>query len=67
MRTSDVVSGADVTALPQIALLIFLAVFAAVLWRVFRPSSAPRLKRESVLPLEDGLVVNGTEVSDGAA
>lgn len=65
MRTSDIVSGADVTTLPQIALVIFLVVFAAVLWRVFRPSSAPRLQRERVLPLEDGVVVKGSEVLDG--
>ena len=67
MRMSDIVSNANVADLPVIALLIFLGVFAAVMWRVFRPASRARLEREQVLPLEDGVVVSGAEVLDGQA
>jgi len=68
MRMSDIVSAMNATVLPSIALVLFLLVFALVIWRVFRPASAARLRRERVLPLEDGVVVGvRTEACDGQA
>ncbi len=53
MRLSDIVGGMDLATYPQIALVIFLAVFAAVSWRAFHKRHAAEHARAAHLPLEE--------------
>ncbi len=53
MRISDIVSNMNLATYPQIALVIFLAVFAAVTWRVLRNRHAREYAEAARLPLED--------------
>jgi cbb3-type cytochrome oxidase subunit 3 len=54
MKLSDVVANAGLALWAEIALILFVIAFAAVLWRVFRPSSRAEHDRMSRLPLDDG-------------
>ena len=54
MRLADVVSGSGLAVYAEIALLLFLAVFVAVVVRVFSPKRAADLEAARRLPLEDG-------------
>lgn len=53
MRMSDIVGNMDLATYPQIALVIFLVVFAAVSWRALRKRHAAEYARAAQLPLED--------------
>ena len=53
MRISDIVSHMDLATYPQVALVIFLTVFAAVSWRVLRNGHARDYAEAARLPLED--------------
>ena len=53
MKLSDVVGHAGLAIYAQIALLLFLAVFVAVVVRVFRPSAKADLEAAGRMPLED--------------
>ncbi len=53
MRISDIVSNMNLATYPQIALVIFLGVFAAVAWRVFRNRHAQEYAEAARLPLDD--------------
>ena len=53
MRISDIVSGMDLATYPQIALVIFLGVFAAVSWRALRKRHTAEYAEAARLPLED--------------
>ena len=53
MRLSDLMSNMDLAIYPQIALVIFLVVFAGVLVRVFSKSKAKDYEEAARLPLED--------------
>jgi cbb3-type cytochrome oxidase subunit 3 len=55
MKLSDVMSHAGLAGYAELALLLFLAAFVAILIGVFRPSAAAEMKRMSPLPLEDGV------------
>jgi len=54
MRLSDIMSHAGLSIFAEIAMLIFLAAFIAILVRTFRPSKAKELEALGRLPLEDG-------------
>lgn len=43
-----------IPAMAIIAMLIFLAVFCVVLWRVFSSKNAETISRASGLPLDEG-------------
>ncbi len=53
MSKSDIMSNMDLAFWPQVALVIFLVVFAAVVVRVFSKSKAKDYEEASRLPLED--------------
>ena len=53
MRLSEIVSHADLSWYPKIALVIFTAVFVMVTWRVLRRPKH-EMNRIARLPLEDG-------------
>lgn len=53
MRLSEIMSGAGLSIFPQVGLVIFLAVFVAVVWRVLRHRSTPESARFESLPLDD--------------
>ena len=53
MRLSDLVSGMSLSTFTEVATVIFLAVFATVLVRTFRRSSAAVQSELAQLPLVD--------------
>ncbi len=53
MKLSDIMGHAGLSAYAEIALILFLAAFVAVLVRTFRSSDRAELDRVSRLPLED--------------
>jgi hypothetical protein len=68
MSLTDVMSSMDLAVYPQIALVLFLGVFAAVSIRTLRRGSADELRRGSRLPLEeeDGADLAGVRGPDRA-
>ncbi len=57
MRLSDIMSHMNLTVYPEVAMVLFLAVFAAVAWRVFRRRNAAELEAQGSLPLDDSPIV----------
>lgn len=55
MRLSDIMAGLDLTIFPQAALVIFLGVFAAVMWRTLSRARRAEHDHAASLPLDDGL------------
>lgn len=53
MRMSDIVSSMDLAVFPQIALFIFLGVFAAVSVRAMRKRHTREFAEAAQLPLQD--------------
>lgn len=53
MSLTDIMSGADLWAFPSIALVLFLIVFGAAVWRAWSPAGETSRKRMASLPLED--------------
>jgi cbb3-type cytochrome oxidase subunit 3 len=58
---TDIISSLGLTAFPIAGLVIFLAVFLAVVFRVARPSRKAELERAGLIPLTDEIV--GTSAS----
>ena len=54
MKLSDVVGHSGLSGYAEVALVIFLVVFVAVVVRTFWPGGKERLRHVSRLPLEDG-------------
>jgi hypothetical protein len=50
---SELMSAMDLSVYPQVAMVIFLAVFASVTWRVFTKRAAEDCREAALLPLED--------------
>jgi len=59
MRLTDIMSHMDLSVYPQIALVIFLLVFASVVWRLFRRHAAAGFAAHASLPLDDSPIVDG--------
>lgn len=53
MRLSELMSNMDLAFYPQIALVIFFALFIGVLFRVFSKSKARDYEEAARLPLDD--------------
>lgn len=53
MRLSDVIGAMDISAFPQIALVIFLITFGLVCARLFRSGNKEASRQASMLPLDD--------------
>jgi len=53
MRLSELMSNMDLAFYPQVALVIFLTIFAVVCVRVFSRKRKQEYERASRLPLED--------------
>ncbi|MEO1584295.1 MAG: hypothetical protein AAFR96_06955 [Planctomycetota bacterium] len=52
MRLTDIMSHMDLSIYPQIGLVLFLAAFAAVIWKVLR-SEKQESRSMALLPLDD--------------
>lgn len=61
MRLSDIVSHAGLAIYAQIALVIFILAFIAIVIAVFRPSRKAAFDRFRHLPLDDDQTPNGRE------
>jgi cbb3-type cytochrome oxidase subunit 3 len=57
MKLSDIMSNAGLSIYAEIALVLFLAVFIAVVIRTWAPSRRRALEEAAQLPLDDGHVV----------
>jgi len=53
MRLSDIMSAADLDVWPQMALVIFIAVFVGVVIKTFAKSQQQKHEEARYLPLED--------------
>ena len=53
MKLSDIMSAADLTLYPQIALVLFLLAFVIVLARLPLPGRRAVRERRAALPLDD--------------
>lgn len=53
MRMSDIMSSMGLAIYPTIALVLFLAAFAAILVRALRRAEKPEMDRAACLPLAD--------------
>ena len=53
MRLSDVMSHAGLARYAEVALILFLIAFLAIVIRLFRRSNRDELERASRLPLDD--------------
>jgi cbb3-type cytochrome oxidase subunit 3 len=53
MKLSDIVGNAGLSIYAEVALLLFLAAFAGIVWWVFRPSARARWKADARMPLDD--------------
>jgi hypothetical protein len=62
MRLSDIMSRLDLAVYPEVALVLFLGVFAAVMIRVYGRSRSQEMSRAASMPLEDPpTTVNGSK------
>lgn len=52
MKLSDVVGHAGLAFYTEVALVLFFLVFAAVVWRTWRPSHRAELEAQGRMPLE---------------
>lgn len=59
MKLSDIMSGAGLSIYAEIALVIFLAAFVAIVVRTFAPSRRRAMDEAARLPLDDGRTVSG--------
>ncbi|MDX2192469.1 MAG: cbb3-type cytochrome c oxidase subunit 3 [Gemmatimonadales bacterium] len=53
MKLSDIMGHAQLSGYAVVAMLIFLAVFVAVVWRIFHPAQAERWAQDARMPLDD--------------
>jgi cbb3-type cytochrome oxidase subunit 3 len=53
VKLSDVVSNAGLSSFAELALVLFVLAFAAIIWWVFRPSARARWKSDAQMPLDD--------------
>jgi len=60
MRLTDIMSNAGLALFPQIGLLIFLAVFACIVARVYSRRRAADFDRWATLALQDDAPLSGT-------
>jgi len=60
MRLSDIMSAMGLSLYPTVAMIFFLAVFAGVLVRVFRPSARAEMDAAARLPLSDDSTAHTT-------
>jgi cbb3-type cytochrome oxidase subunit 3 len=54
MRLTDIMSNAGLGAYAQIAMILFMLAFGAIVIRLFLPSRKATFDRASRLPLDDG-------------
>ena len=68
MKLSDIMGHAGLSIYAQIALVLFLVAFAAILVRTFRPSRRDEMEAARRLPLEESEPVSSiAHVSKGAS
>lgn len=53
MKLSDIVGNAGLSIYAQIALVIFMAAFVAIIVWVLRPGARDRFRRDAMIPLDD--------------
>ncbi len=56
MKLSDIMGNAGLSIYAEVALVLFLAAFVAIIWWVFRPTARTRWQQDAQLPFDDGSV-----------
>jgi cbb3-type cytochrome oxidase subunit 3 len=64
VRLSDIMANAGLAGYAEIALLIFMAVFVAVVLRIFWPGRKAELEQAARMPLDDEHVVTPRKDTD---
>lgn len=54
MKLSDIMSSAGLSGYAEIALVLFMVVFVAIVIRTFAPSRREAMQRAAMMPLDDG-------------
>ncbi len=58
MSLTDLMSGMKLSSWPTMALVVFMTVFVAILWRTFRKSARAEMSQAAQLPLDDAPVAS---------
>lgn len=53
MRLSDIMANAGLAGYAEIALILFMVAFVAIVWRIFRPGRKPEMDAAARMPLDD--------------
>ena len=53
MSLSELMSSMDLSVYPQVALVLFLAVFVSVTWRIFTRRGREECRAHALLPLDE--------------
>ena len=53
MKLSEIMSHAGLSRYAEIALVLFLVAFVAIVLWIFRPGAGPRMEHDAHLPLDD--------------
>lgn len=64
MSLTEIMSSAGLSRYAEIALVLFIAAFILILWRIYAPSRKRALERASRLPLDDDTGRPPTERGD---
>lgn len=64
MRLSDIMSNLGLASFAEVGLIIFLAVFIAVAFRVFSKKYQAEYEAASLMPLDDEIVRTPSEASE---
>ncbi len=57
MKLSDIMSNSGLSMYAQVALVLFLGVFIAIIIHTYAPSNRRMLDEAALLPLDDGVTV----------
>ena len=53
MRLSDIMGNAGLAGYAEIALILFMVAFVAIVWRIFRPGRQQEMNAAARMPLDD--------------
>jgi cbb3-type cytochrome oxidase subunit 3 len=53
MRLSDIMGNAGLSIYAEVALVLFVVAFLAIIWWVFRPANRRRWEADARMPLDD--------------
>lgn len=67
MRLSDIMSNMELSTYPQVALIMFLAIFSVVVIRIINRRNLPMYEAAALIPLSDAPVKKDAEANTTSA